>query len=658
MRRKLQKTISNSYFVRKFAKAPSPKWVVFAVDLSIVILSTILTLNFNSDATAGNDSFLFSWPVKTVFVCAVYIVSMLLIRPYKSIVRLSTFEDSYRVALTVLTASAIILVLEIDFNITGTYRFVGIWNTFVLGVLTFAIMACVRLLIKYVYRMTVNDEDRRPVVVLGSSINSFALTQALIDEVDGRFNPVLMLSLGKQVNSNTTVNGIPIKEYDPDTVAELFNEYKSDTLLFMSEQIDIMRKDMADVFLSNHIQLLMLNQVENFEVNNDSATLSPHVQNIKIEDLLGREPIITDNPEIAVNLRDKTVLITGAAGSIGSEIVRQVASCRPGRLIMLDQAETPMHEMQLEMEKKFPDIHIKLCIADIANKSRITDIFQRYRPQYIYHAAAYKHVPMMENNPSEAVLTNIFGTKNLADLAMRFNAECFVMISTDKAVNPTNVMGASKRIAEIYVQSLASLNKSNDTHSTRFITTRFGNVLGSNGSVIPLFRKQIEEGGPVTVTHRDIIRYFMTIPEACSLVLEAGCMGDGGEIYIFDMGKPVKIYDLASRMISLAGLRPGKDIIIKETGLRPGEKLFEELLNDHERTIKTHHKKIMIAKVRTYDYDDVCRHLNDLHTQLDKNNWHDIVAEMKRIVPEFKSQNSEFTTIDSEISPDEVMHEL
>ena len=500
MRRKLQKTISNSYFVRKFAKAPSPKWVVFAVDLSIVILSTILTLNFNSDATAGNDSFLFSWPVKTVFVCAVYIVSMLLIRPYKSIVRLSTFEDSYRVALTVLTASAIILVLEIGFNITGTYRFVGIWNTFVLGVLTFAIMACVRLLIKYVYRMTVNDEDRRPVVVLGSSINSFALTQALIDEVDGRFNPVLMLSLGKQVNSNTTVNGIPIKEYDPDTVAELFNEYKSDTLLFMSEQIDIMRKDMADVFLSNHIQLLMLNQVENFEVNNDSATLSPHVQNIKIEDLLGREPIITDNPEIAVNLRDKTVLITGAAGSIGSEIVRQVASCRPGRLIMLDQAETPMHEMQLEMEKKFPDIHIKLCIADIANKSRITDIFQRYRPQYIYHAAAYKHVPMMENNPSEAVLTNIFGTKNLADLAMRFNAECFVMISTDKAVNPTNVMGASKRIAEIYVQSLASLNKSNDSHSTRFITTRFGNVLGSNGSVIPLFRKQIEEGGPVTVT--------------------------------------------------------------------------------------------------------------------------------------------------------------
>jgi FlaA1/EpsC-like NDP-sugar epimerase len=291
-----------------------------------------------------------------------------------------------------------------------------------------------------------------------------------------------------------------------------------------------------------------------------------------------------------------------------------------------------------------------MCIADVANYDRLNEIFSKYRPQVVYHAAAYKHVPMMEANPVEAVVTNIFGSKNVADLSMRYGAEKFVMISTDKAVNPTNIMGASKRIAEIYVQSLALNIKNEHRAATNFITTRFGNVLGSNGSVIPLFRKQIAEGGPVTVTHRDIIRYFMTIPEACSLVLEAGCMGNGGEIYIFDMGKPVKIYDLACRMISLSGLRPETDIKIIETGLRPGEKLYEELLNEKELTTATQHKKIMIAKVRTYDYADVCASLNTLYNVVKTHNTHDIVAQMKAIVPEYKSQNSEFESIDKEIT--------
>jgi FlaA1/EpsC-like NDP-sugar epimerase len=407
----------------------------------------------------------------------------------------------------------------------------------------------------------------------------------------------------------------------------------------------------ADIFLSNNIKLLMLNRIEEFNAADTSVSnVSTHVKNIKIEDLLSRDPIINNNPQIAATTRDKTVLITGAAGSIGSEIVRQIASYHPGRIILLDQAETPMHELQLELEHNFNSLNKVMCIADVANYDRLNEIFSKYRPQVVYHAAAYKHVPMMEANPVEAVVTNIFGSKNVADLSMRYGAEKFVMISTDKAVNPTNIMGASKRIAEIYVQSLALNIKNEHRAATNFITTRFGNVLGSNGSVIPLFRKQIAEGGPVTVTHRDIIRYFMTIPEACSLVLEAGCMGNGGEIYIFDMGKPVKIYDLACRMISLSGLRPETDIKIIETGLRPGEKLYEELLNEKELTTATQHKKIMIAKVRTYDYADVCASLNTLYNVVKTHNTHDIVAQMKAIVPEYKSQNSEFESIDKEIT--------
>jgi FlaA1/EpsC-like NDP-sugar epimerase len=412
-----------------------------------------------------------------------------------------------------------------------------------------------------------------------------------------------------------------------------------------------MRSEAADIFLSHNIKLLMLNHIEEYDAEDkELSKVSAHVQNIKIEDLLSRDPIVNNNPLISESTRDKTVLITGAAGSIGSEIVRQIASYKPGRIILLDQAETPMHDMQLELEQKFKDVNKVMCIADVSNYARLDEIFSTYRPQIVYHAAAYKHVPMMEANPIEAVVTNVFGSKNVADLSMRYGAEKFVMISTDKAVNPTNIMGASKRIAEIYVQSLALSIKNEHRAATNFITTRFGNVLGSNGSVIPLFRRQIAQGGPVTVTHHDIIRYFMTIPEACSLVLEAGCMGNGGEIYIFDMGKPVKIYDLASRMISLSGLRPNVDINIVETGLRPGEKLYEELLNEKELTTATQHKKIMIAKVRTYDYADVCASLNRLRDVVDTHVTHDIVAQMKTIVPEFKSQNSEFELIDKELT--------
>ena len=428
--------------------------------------------------------------------------------------------------------------------------------------------------------------------------------------------------------------------------------------------MELMRSGTADVFLRNHIKLLMLNQVAEFDMNSkEMPNISTHVHDIRIEDLLGREPIRTENPAIRNVIKGQTVMITGAAGSIGSEIVRQVAQLDASDIVLLDQAETPMHEMQLELESTFPDMKIHLFIGDVANKARMEHAFQKYRPRYVFHAAAYKHVPMMERNPAEAVLTNVFGTKNIADMSVKYGVEKFVMISTDKAVNPTNVMGASKRIAEIYVQSLFFHNrKQSDRPGTQFITTRFGNVLGSNGSVIPLFRKQIEHGGPVTITHRDIIRYFMTIPEACSLVLEAGCMGKGGEIFIFDMGQPVKIWDLATRMISLSGLRPGEDIQIIETGLRPGEKLYEELLNEKEHTLATHHKKIMIARVRIYDYKDVIEHLEQLHKSLEAGHAHDIVAQMKHMVPEYKSNNSQWQKVDSEIKAEHSenmdMHEI
>jgi FlaA1/EpsC-like NDP-sugar epimerase len=634
--------------MQAFRKAPSPQWLVFIVDLLIVIAATILTLcNTSSIKNPGCWTSLMS--VKVAIISFIYVIAMFLVKPYRSIVRLSAFEDTYLILMTVILASIISAAADCAHLFFCNSIFVPIWSIFVVGVISFSLFMLVRIVIKFVYKNTSDIKPRRPVVILGAGYNSFALASTLLTEENGSYKPVLLLSLDGKINGGR-ISGIPIAPFSDETVAETFQKYNSDTLLFLHDQIEFMRSE-ADIFLSNNIKLLMLNRIEEFNAADTSVSnVSTHVKNIKIEDLLSRDPIINNNPQIAATTRDKTVLITGAAGSIGSEIVRQIASYHPGRIILLDQAETPMHELQLELEHNFNSLNKVMCIADVANYDRLNEIFSKYRPQVVYHAAAYKHVPMMEANPVEAVVTNIFGSKNVADLSMRYGAEKFVMISTDKAVNPTNIMGASKRIAEIYVQSLALNIKNEHRAATNFITTRFGNVLGSNGSVIPLFRKQIAEGGPVTVTHRDIIRYFMTIPEACSLVLEAGCMGNGGEIYIFDMGKPVKIYDLACRMISLSGLRPETDIKIIETGLRPGEKLYEELLNEKELTTATQHKKIMIAKVRTYDYADVCASLNTLYNVVKTHNTHDIVAQMKAIVPEYKSQNSEFESIDKEIT--------
>lgn len=650
MSRRILIRLSKLSLMKVLSATPAPRWAVLLADMAIVAISCILTFTFNS-YVSGEDVW-YTPIIKTIIILFAYLLFSILFKSYQYIVRLSVIEDVYRIAMLVFFASVVLSFVAFSFEIITGQRYYSIWNIFIIGVFAFSIMMCMRLTIKYLYTL-INGATvvRKPVIVLGSAINSFVLASALKNEVEGRFDPVALLSLSEK-KINTTINGIPIIKYDASAINDVFAKYKCDTLLFLSTQIELMRSGFADAFFENGIKLLMLNQVEEFDVDGNSMpNLSTHVHNIKIEDLLGREVINNNNPMIEQQLRDQVVLITGAAGSIGSEIVRQVALFKAKEIVLVDQAETPMHDLQLELEEKCPDVDVKLCIGDITNFNRMNHIFSQYRPRYVFHAAAYKHVPMMENNPSEAIYTNVFGTKNIADLSIKYDVDKFVMISTDKAVNPTNVMGASKRIAEIYVQSLFFYNnKIKDGRHTRFITTRFGNVLGSNGSVIPRFRQQIEEGGPVTVTHRDIIRYFMTIPEACSLVLEAGCMGQGGEIYIFDMGKPIKIYDLATRMISLAGFRPNVDIKIVETGLRPGEKLYEELLNDKELTLATKHKKIMIAKVRTYKFEQITEHIERLKTMLLEDNVHDIVAEMKHIVPEYKSQNSQWQKVDNEIS--------
>lgn len=650
MSRRILIRLSKLSLMKVLSATPAPRWAVLLADMAIVAISCILTFTFNS--YVSGEGVWYTPVIKTIIILFAYLLFSILFKSYQYIVRISVIEDVYRIAMLVFFASVVLSFVAFSFEIITGQRYYSIWNIFIIGVFAFSIMMCMRLTIKYLYTL-INGATvvRKPVIVLGSAINSFVLASALKNEVEGRFDPVALLSLSEK-KINTTINGIPIIKYDASAINDVFAKYKCDTLLFLSTQIELIRSGFADAFFENGIKLLMLNQVEEFDVDGNSMpNLSIHVQNIKIEDLLGREVINNNNPMIEQQLRDQVVLITGAAGSIGSEIVRQVALFKAKEIVLVDQAETPMHDLQLELEEKCPDVDVKLCIGDITNFNRMNHIFSQYRPRYVFHAAAYKHVPMMENNPSEAIYTNVFGTKNIADLSIKYDVDKFVMISTDKAVNPTNVMGASKRIAEIYVQSLFFYNnKIKDGRHTRFITTRFGNVLGSNGSVIPRFRQQIEEGGPVTVTHRDIIRYFMTIPEACSLVLEAGCMGQGGEIYIFDMGKPIKIYDLATRMISLAGFRPNVDIKIVETGLRPGEKLYEELLNDKELTLATKHKKIMIAKVRTYKFEQITEHIERLKTMLLEDNVHDIVAEMKHIVPEYKSQNSQWQKVDNEIS--------
>lgn len=631
----------------------APRWMVLFVDLIIISCSYLLLATSEAFIPGHSISslvFLRNWGI----VLAVYLLMIFITKSYTSVIRLSVFEDLYREFLVVAGSTILLLIINAVLPVCSYEDLARSWNIVIIGAISFSFLVMERLLIKHAYTVLrqYDSSERKRVLVLGTSIESIILANALKSEIGGEYYPIGLLA-EKGTNPPAQISGFKVFPYDENTLVNTFVENSIHALIFSHDKVKLVGREYADFFINNNLRILSLNHVEEFsgDENGDenSANISTHVKNVQIEDLLGRDPIVLDNSLVRSNIRGSVVMITGACGSIGSEIVRQVASYKAKKIILVDQAETPMHDMALEMKEKFPEADIVLFMGDVQNRDRMERAFAEYRPRFVFHAAAYKHVPMMEINPSEAVLTNVMGTKNIADLALKYDVYKFVMISTDKAVNPTNVMGCTKRLAEAYTQSLF-FDAKRKGKKTQFITTRFGNVLGSNGSVIPIFRRQIAEGGPVTITHRDIIRYFMTIPEACSLVLEAGCMGNGGEIYVFDMGKPVKIYDLATRMISLAGLRPGVDIEIKEIGLRPGEKLYEELLNDKEKTLdSTENDKIMVAKVRTYDFNTVCDNISNIISFAAHGNVHDMIKNMKMFIPEYHSNHSEFEQIDKEI---------
>jgi len=512
---------------------------------------------------------------------------------------------------------------------------------------SFLILTVYRTIIKifFLYTKKVNG-SRKKTLIYGAGDLGIAVKRTLDHDVRSK-NAIVGFLDDNEQKINKVIDGTKI--YSSQKFSHLINTLNVEEVIIASHNIPSDRKnEITDVALEKNVNILTLPPVKKI-MNGD---LNPNqIQKIKIEDLLEREPIKINDDHILSQTKGKRILVTGAAGSIGSEIATQLGRYEPQMIILCDQAESPLHNLQLDLQDEFPNQVYHTYIADVRSTKRMQLLFETFKPHYVYHAAAYKHVPMMENHPLEAVQTNVMGTKNLADLAVAYQVEKFVFVSTDKAVNPTNIMGATKRIAEIYVQSLNNHleNSLGATVHTKFITTRFGNVLGSNGSVIPRFRDQIQKGGPVTVTHPEITRYFMTIPEACRLVLEAGTMGQGGEIFVFDMGKSVKIVELAKKMIRLSGFKPNEDIEIKFTGLRPGEKLYEELLNDLENTLPTHHEKIMIAKVRENNYDIVSIKIEELQQRLATQNKNEVVYQMKIIVPEFKSKNSIYEQLDREI---------
>lgn len=480
-----------------------------------------------------------------------------------------------------------------------------------------------------------SSRKKRSIIIYGAD-DAGLITKRAVDRDAGTKYEVLAFLDENERNWGKRLEGVTI--YSPDKLHDLLENNNVAHLVLSTSDISYERKnEITDICLTYNTKVLNVPPINHW-INGELSF--KQIKKVKIEDLLERDPIVLDNDKIESQLKNKTVLITGAAGSIGSEIVRQIIPYHPKMLVLIDQAESAIYDLQLEINEMQSGIPCTVVLADICNRSRMESIFRDTNPQIIFHAAAYKHVPVMEENPVEAVNVNIVGTRILADLSVKYGVDTFVMISTDKAINPTGVMGASKRIAEIYVQSL------NATQKTKFITTRFGNVLGSNGSVIPRFRQQIEKGGPVTITHAEITRFFMTIPESCQLVLEAGAIGKGGEVFIFDMGKSVKVFDLAKKMIQLSGLTLDKDIKIIFTGLRPGEKLYEELLHTSENTLPTHHPLIMIAKVREYDFNTISAYIDELAELASSKNDMSIVSKMKQIVPEYISNNSIFAELD------------
>ena len=631
--------MKRNFFHRYLSAKVLPIWTVLLIDVLIIVVSSLLAYALRYDF---RSLFSESSSIDVTIVCtvAVNLIFFRAFRTYSNVLRFSSFVDIMRIFVALTVSYALLLIASIVVKSFTNINVVPITVLFMSYIISFAMMACSRIVVKIFFEALNFDGSRSDnVFIYGAKEAGVNIAKALRVSLRNHYRLRGFIADEPEL-INKVMMGVKVFPND-DTLIENLDDRDVHTIIISPAKMEALKhSDMADRLLAHNIKLMTAPPLS--EWNNQFLDRT-QLKEIQIEDLLQRNPIEIDIHKVASHLEGKRVMITGAAGSIGSEIMRQVASFNPYKLILVDQAETPLHDIRLELQDRWRDIDAETIIADISNVTRMEEIFRRYKPQYIFHAAAYKHVPMMEDNVSESIQVNVYGTRTVADLAVKYGAEKFVMISTDKAVNPTNVMGCSKRICEIYVQSLAKKLLAEGGHVTQFITTRFGNVLGSNGSVIPRFRDQIQRGGPVTVTHPEIIRYFMTIPEACRLVLEAGSMGNGGEIYIFDMGKPVRIVDLAKRMISLSGCT---DVKIEFTGLRHGEKLYEELLNVKELTKPTYHEKIMIATVREYDYDEVNERIQKL---IDVSYTYDqmkIVAAMKDIVPEFVSKNSCFEVLD------------
>lgn len=619
-----------------------PRWIIFTLDIFVSAIAFtfayFLFHNFDIHTIDITD-----FNMQFFFCISATAISFTTFKLYSGIVRYTSAVDSIRILSTILFTVILLFAIKATGIIFKLERIIDSRLIITYSLLLFCSLILYRTTIKVFFQYSKSITNlRKNVLVYGAGELGIAVKRTFDHDITS--SKIIVGYVDEDTNKvGKSIDGIKI--FKADHLTEVLSKYAVDELIIAIPSIDPDKKaEIIDICLELDIATYTLPPVHKIMGGDLSIK---QIKNVKIEDLLERAPININNEEIQNEIKGKRVLVTGAAGSIGSEIAKQIALYEPQLIILCDQAESPLHNLHLDLQENNKNLIFKSFIGDVKNEKRMRYLFENFKPNIVYHAAAYKHVPMMESHPVESVSTNVFGTYNLANLSVEFKVNKFVFVSTDKAVNPTNVMGASKRIAEIYVQSLNSkINSQNSDSKTRFITTRFGNVLGSNGSVIPRFKEQIEKGGPVTVTHPEITRYFMTIPEACQLVLEAGCMGKGGEIFVFDMGKSVKIMNLAEKMIKLSGYTPYKDIDIKFTGLRPGEKLYEELLNDLENTLPTHNKKILIAKVRDNEFEQVSSALEKLFQVLKTHHSPNIVREMKKIVPEFKSKNSEYEQLD------------
>lgn len=623
-----------------------PRWVVYAIDLSLCLLSFLVI-----ELTLGNSLYepykILNIVEKAFILVFLHAISFAVFRTYSGIIRHSTFTDVYRLAMASGTVFVLSVILNFLAKVIFTQRIFLTIELILYASFSFLVVVAFRVTVKETYRflrMTSSGKRKKHIAILGTDDKNIALAQSLLADWGSEYKPIIFVSIYERFG-NHKIMGLPVissKGDLPKTFATLKEQYDIDGILIVGNILSV--KDKNFIMESAFDYGLDIYNAALPQQWHEPSDVRLNIAPMQIEDLLERTVIEIDTGIISKDLHNKTILVTGGAGSIGRELVNQIVTFSPKKLIVLDNAESALHDVDLTLKKQVPDLNYQVYLADITDSNRMEQIFRKYKFDVIYHAAAYKHVPMIEKHPKEGIKTNIFGTKTLAELAVRFKVGRFVMISTDKAVNPTNVMGATKRAAEIYVQSLQQAIGC----KTKFITTRFGNVLGSNGSVIPFFKKQIENGGPVTVTHKDIIRYFMTIKEACQLVLQAGTMGKGGEIFVFDMGKPVRILDMAERMIKLCGLKPYVDIPIKITGLREGEKLYEELLIDGETTLPTFNPKIMVNRVVKHNFNAVTRTLDELEASMKISDSDDTLVQLlKQLIPEYKSSNSKYEKLDT-----------